>query len=247
MKSLFTNLLPTPPCLIFDEIKTTFMYTGFKHLHVTVIVLFLILYIIKTYLLVANKNEQLDKLRAKTKIADMVLGSLILITGGYLLFKAPEVKVYHYVKILVALSSIPVGIIAFKKKNKVMAVVLLLLFIYVYGVAETKSLTFKKDKIVIAPLSDSTAGNATNIMDQNANAILKNGENIYKGATCTTCHGADGKLGAAGAKDLTASTLTHAEKVELITNGKGSMAPFKGQLTEQEIEAVATYVDSMKK
>ncbi len=224
------------------------MYTGFKHMHITVVVLFLILYFIKTYLLVANKNEQLDKLRAKTKIADMILGSLMLITGGYLLYKAQEVKVYHYVKILVALSSIPVGIIAFKKRNKVMAVVLLVLFIYVYGVAETKSLTFKRDKIVIAPLSDSTVTkNSTNIMDQNADAVLKNGENIYKGATCITCHGADGKLGAAGAKDLTTSALTHAEKVAIITGGKGSMTPFKGSLTEQEIEAVAVYVDSMKK
>ncbi len=221
------------------------MYTGFKHLHVTVVVLFLILYIIKTYLLVTNKNEQLDKLRAKTKIADMVLGSLMLVTGFYLLFAGPGVQVYHYVKIIVALSSIPIGIIAFKKRNKPMAIVLLILFIYVYGVAETKSLKFKKDKIEIAPIADTTTAPA-DIMNQNADAVLKNGEQIYK-AACVTCHGPDGKLGLVGAKDLTLSTLSHAEKVDLITNGKGNMTPFKGQLSEQEIEAVATYVDSMKK
>lgn len=126
-----------------------------------------------------------------------------------------------------------------------MAIVLLILFIYVYGVAETKSLKFKKDKIEIAPIADTTTAPA-DIMNQNADAVLKNGEQIYK-AACVTCHGPDGKLGLVGAKDLTLSTLSHAEKVDLITNGKGNMTPFKGQLSEQEIEAVATYVDSMKK
>jgi cytochrome c553 len=220
------------------------MYTGFKHLHVTVVVLFLILYIIKTYLLVTNKNEQLDKLRAKTKIADMVLGSLMLITGGYLLYAGPGMQPYHYVKIIVALSAIPAGIVAFKKRNKAMAVILLILFIYVFGVAETKSLTFKKDKIEIAPVVDTMV--SSDIMNQNVDAVLKNGEQIYKVA-CVTCHGPDGKLGLVGAKDLTMTALSHAEKVDIITKGKGNMTPFKGQLTEQEIEAVTTYVDSMKK
>jgi cytochrome c553 len=221
------------------------MYTGFKHLHVTAVLLFLILYVIKTYLLVSNKNDQLDKFRARTKIADMVLGSLMVLTGGYLLYAGPGIQVYHYVKIIVALSSIPIGIVAFKKRNKLMAVALLLLFIYVYGVAETKSLKFKRDKIEIPMRSDSTAV-ASDILDQNADAMLKNGEQIYA-AACISCHGTDGKLGLAGAKDLTLSTLSHAEKTSIISSGKGSMTPFKDQLSEQEIEAVATYVDAMKK
>ena len=226
------------------------MYTGFKHLHVTVVVLFLLLYIIKTYLLVSNKNEQLDKLRAKTKIADMVLGSLMVITGFYLLFKGPGIEVYHYVKIIVAFASIPVGIIAFKKRNKVLALVLLVLFIYVFGVAETKSLTFKRDKIVIPPTVPSNAepadSVASDILNQNKEAVLAHGKQVYN-AACITCHGEDGKLGAAGAKDLTLSTLSHIEKVGRITYGKGGMTPFKDQLTAQEIEDVAVYVDSMKK
>jgi cytochrome c553 len=220
------------------------MAKGFLHLHVTAVSLFLILYTIKTVLLLMNKNEQLDKLRARTKIADMVLGSLMLITGGYLLTVVPQVQAYHYVKILVALASIPVGIIAFKKGNKILASVLLVLFIYVYGVAETKSLTFSKPALVIPPTTaDTTAANS--ILDQNSDTALKNGEAIYNVA-CVACHGKDGKLGVGGAKDLTASILSHEEKVEMITNGKGLMTPFKGQLSEQEIEAVASYVDSMK-
>lgn len=219
------------------------MAKGFLHLHITVVTLFLVLYAIKTVLLLMNKTEQLDKLRAKTKIVDMVLGTLMLITGGYLLTVVPQIQSYHYVKILVALASIPVGIIAFKKGNKVLASILLVLFVYVFGVAETKSLTFSKPEIKIPETTDSTA--ATDILNQNADTALKNGQAIYNVA-CAACHGQDGKLGVGGAKDLTASILSHAEKVDMITNGKGLMTPFKAQLSEQEIEAVASYVDSMK-
>ncbi len=222
------------------------MYTGFKHLHVTVVVLFLLLFIYKTILLLLNKNDQLDNLRAKTKIADMVLGSLMLVTGGYLLYAGPGAQPYHYLKIIAALASIPLGIVSFKKRIKPLAIFTVVLFIYLYGVAETKSLTFKKEKITIEAIADSTNTTKTEILDQNTNAVLENGKLLYN-AACASCHGADGKLGLTGASDLTATTFTHSEKVAIITDGKGNMTPFRGQLSEQDIEAVATYVDSMKK
>ena len=129
-----------------------------------------------------------------------------------------------------------------------MAVGLLVAFIYVYGVAETKSLTFKKEKITIAPISDSTSTTTApnDIMNQNNEVMLKNGEQLYNVA-CAACHGVDGKLGLTGAKDLTLSSLSHADKVLTISEGKGNMTGFKDQLSEQEIEAVTAYVDSMKK
>ncbi|HVD96723.1 MAG TPA: SirB2 family protein [Cytophagaceae bacterium] len=221
------------------------MAKGFLHLHITVVTLFLLLYTVKTVLLLMNRTEQLDKLRAKTKIADMVLGSLMLITGGYLLTQIPAIQSYHYVKIIVALSSIPIGIIAFKKRNKALASILLVLFVYVYGVAETKSLTFSKPAPIEIP-KDSAVATAIDIIGQNTEATLKNGEAVYN-VTCVSCHGNDGKRGVGGAKDLTASTLSHNEKVDIITNGKGLMTPFKGQLSAQDIESVASFVDSMKK
>ncbi len=221
------------------------MAKGFLHLHITSVILFLLLYTVKTILLLANKNELLDKVRAKTKIADMVLGSLMVVTGAYLLTVIPKIETYFYVKILVALASIPVGIIAFKKRNKVMAVILLIAFIYVYGVAETGSLTFKKERINLNEMAV-TNTNADTILSANKENAIKNGQQIYN-IVCIACHGMDGKLGVGGAKDLSVSTLTHAEKVNIITNGKGLMTPYKGQLSEQEIEAVTGYVDSLKK
>lgn len=63
---------------------------------------------------------------------------------------------------------------------------------------------------------------------------------------CVTCHGSDGKLGLNGAKDITQSKLTHAQRVELINYGKKLMTPFQKILTPAEIEAVATYTMGLK-
>jgi cytochrome c6 len=58
---------------------------------------------------------------------------------------------------------------------------------------------------------------------------------------CVICHGADGKLGLNGAKDLGQSTKTKAERLEIVINGKNLMTPFKNVLSAEEIEAVVEY------
>ena len=64
---------------------------------------------------------------------------------------------------------------------------------------------------------------------------------------CVVCHGADGKLGSNGAKDLTMSELPIDGRIQIITNGKNLMTPFKAVLTEAEIKAVAAYTLTLKK
>ena len=85
-------------------------------------------------------------------------------------------------------------------------------------------------------------GNQTNSNTGNA----PDGEAIYK-KYCTLCHGADGKLGLNGSKDISISTLTEAERIEQITNGKNTMTPFKGILSDEEIKAVAAYSMTLTK
>jgi mono/diheme cytochrome c family protein len=55
---------------------------------------------------------------------------------------------------------------------------------------------------------------------------------------CTACHGADGKLKLAGAKDLTVSTLTPEQVKSLLKNGKNAMPKFKTVLSPEELDAV---------
>jgi mono/diheme cytochrome c family protein len=64
---------------------------------------------------------------------------------------------------------------------------------------------------------------------------------------CVLCHGVDGKLGSNGAKDLSASELPLDGRIQIITNGKNLMTPFKALLSEAEIKAVAEYSLTLKK
>ena len=64
---------------------------------------------------------------------------------------------------------------------------------------------------------------------------------------CMVCHGMDGKLGLNGAKDLTVCPLGFDQRVTLIADGRGAMTPFKGILSESEIEQVAQYTLNLKK
>jgi cytochrome c6 len=64
---------------------------------------------------------------------------------------------------------------------------------------------------------------------------------------CVACHGADGKLGLSGAKDLTQSILTIEERTILVKQGKNLMTPFGDILSPQEISAVVDYTMTLKK
>lgn len=72
------------------------------------------------------------------------------------------------------------------------------------------------------------------------------GQQLFK-MHCELCHGSDGKLGFNGAKDLTASTITRAEMIAQVANGKGKMMPYKNVLTAKEIETVVDYTRTLGK
>jgi len=70
-----------------------------------------------------------------------------------------------------------------------------------------------------------------------------NGESVYTKAGCGGCHvlQAAGSSGTAG-PNLDDSSPSEDLVVERVTNGKGAMPSFRGQLSEQEIKDVAAYV-----
>ena len=63
---------------------------------------------------------------------------------------------------------------------------------------------------------------------------------------CTACHGMDGKLNVNGAKDLSKSVISLENSVAQIYFGKGLMTPFKGMLKDEEIVAVANYIQTLR-
>ncbi len=73
-----------------------------------------------------------------------------------------------------------------------------------------------------------------------ASSSTPNGEAIYK-KYCIACHGAIGDMGMSGAANLQQSQLPLEARIALIRDGRNMMTPFKGILSEEEIEAVAHY------
>jgi mono/diheme cytochrome c family protein len=72
------------------------------------------------------------------------------------------------------------------------------------------------------------------------------GKALFASAGCGSCH----TLADAGASGSVGPNLDQAKPaydlvVDRVTNGKGVMPPFKGQLDEQQIQDVAAYVSSV--
>ncbi len=82
---------------------------------------------------------------------------------------------------------------------------------------------------------------------QNAGSVslAPDGMAIFR-KNCVTCHGANGKLGLNGAKDISVSTLSIEDRVNIITNGKKLMTPFAAVLSPEEIQAVASYTQTLQ-
>ncbi len=72
------------------------------------------------------------------------------------------------------------------------------------------------------------------------------GEQVFASAGCASCHtlSAAGATGTVG-PNLDETLLSATEIVAVVTNGRGTgMPPFSAQLSEAEIEDVASYVES---
>jgi cytochrome c6 len=72
------------------------------------------------------------------------------------------------------------------------------------------------------------------------------GKEVFASAGCTGCHtladaGATGTVG----PNLDDAKPPHDLVVDRVTNGKGPMPSFKGQLSEEQIQNVAAYVSSV--
>ena len=76
--------------------------------------------------------------------------------------------------------------------------------------------------------------------------LREEGKTVFQKAGCTSCH----TLADAGATGTVGPNLDQAKPpkalvADRVTNGKGVMPSFRGQLSETEIDAVATYVSTV--
>jgi mono/diheme cytochrome c family protein len=194
-------------------------------IHKVSVILFLLIYLVKTFLLLANRHQQLDQITKVTKVPEMIVSAAFLITGVWMFAEIGAIKQMQIFKLIAVFASIPLAIVGFKKKNKGLAALALLLIIAAYGLAE---MSRKKPY----PAKEISAD--------------ANGIDIYK-ANCNSCHGEDGTKALGGAADLSKSMISKEEATTVIRMGKNNMAGFEGVLSAQQIDAVADYIQTLKK
>lgn len=203
------------------------MYKGFLHTHTLAVTLFLIIYLVKTILLLSDRKELLASFNRRIKVPEMIISALFLVTGIYLATQLPFNGQFDYlfwIKLVMVFTAIPVAIVGFKRANKILAALSLLLITGSYGIAEV----YGKRKGIAKTTEETTV-------------TASEGESLYR-SKCSLCHGDDGKLGAAGAKDISVTALDHAGIVTTILEGKGMMSPVMG-VSPEEAETIAQYVD----
>jgi mono/diheme cytochrome c family protein len=205
-----------------------------KLIHIISAFLFMLIYIVKTSLLVMDKTEALTKFKKATKVVEMIVSAGFLITGVWLFWEIGNIKTLQIIKLICVFASIPLAVIGFKKGNKALAVISVLLVIAAYGLAEMA----KKQ-----PYPGAHVEEVSTATPQESQEF---GQEVYK-ANCAACHGLDGMKGLGGATDLSKSQLNKAGIIDVVTNGRGNMTPFKDQLSEHEIDATADFILTLKK
>jgi mono/diheme cytochrome c family protein len=189
--------------------------------HKVAVIIFLLHYVIKTFLLLINKQEALKKYTAGTKVLEMIISVLFLFTGVWLMVEKGSPSTLQIIKFTLVALSIPIAIIGFKKSNKAMAVTALLFIIGAYGLAEVN----KKQQTKV---------------DNSAMA----GSEIYA-KNCVSCHGEDGRKGFSGASDLSKSVLSADEAKAVISNGRNGMPAIKMEAVQ--LDSVTAYIQQLKK
>ena len=210
------------------------MLKGLLHTHLLSVILFLVIYLVKTFLLLSNKKEGLAKFTKMVKVPEMIISVLFLGTGVYLLLQFGLTKLL-VIKIGVVLLAIPTAIVGFKKSNKIVALISFIMIVAAYGLGEMNKR--KIDKQYVDPkLAD---------VSNPGYDKTKHGEAVFT-AYCQRCHGIGGTNGPGGLV-LTVTTTDHATKLDRVINGTNLMAGFKDVLNPQEIDAVVAYVETLKK
>lgn len=189
--------------------------------------LFITIYLVKTILLFTNNKEGLTRFSKMVKVQEMIVSTLFLLTGIYMFYLIGAVKPLQIIKIIAVLAAIPLAVVAYKKYNKGLAAAAFFLILMAYGLAEMS----RKQSAIgqVQPL-------ATGPVD---------GKLIFEN-NCVLCHGADGAKEYNGAANLHTSMLDKNNIISIVTNGKNTMMPYKELLSAEEIEAVSTYIITLR-
>lgn len=107
-------------------------YQILLHTHLTFAVLFLLSYLVKSVLFFSGNRDAFLNYKKKTLIIETLFAVGFLVLGFWMvIFRFKTGSYQHWLdpKITLALIAIPLGIVGFKKENKIMVALSLLFFI----------------------------------------------------------------------------------------------------------------------
>ena len=105
-------------------------------IHKICVTAFLVIYLIKTILLLSGAQSALDRFAKIFKVPEMIISTGFLVTGIWMYTQIGAIKSMQIIKLVAVVASIPLAVIAFKKKNKALAVLSFVLILMAYGLAE---------------------------------------------------------------------------------------------------------------
>lgn len=116
--------------------------TGMKHTHTLIAFIFLGFFFYKAFLLLTNKEEQLDKVRNNKGLKigmDMILPTILILLG---LTQAFQIEIslwpkWLIIKLVLVIAAVPMGIIAMRNKNKMLTIATIILFLSILVLAYT--------------------------------------------------------------------------------------------------------------
>ncbi len=204
--------------------------TTLTTIHIIVVNLFLLIYLVKTILIFVNQNA-LQKFTKTTRVLEMIVSTLFLVTGVWLFVILKAIKTLQIIKLILIFVSIPLAVVGFKKMNKALALISFLMIVGAYGLAEVaKNKPFMPVNVVAQGNADESQLGVKTFV-----------------ANCSMCHGIDGKKMYREAADLSTSALNPTLIPQLIKEGnKGKMPAFSGTLSDEEINAVSIYIQSLR-
>lgn len=218
--------------------------TGMLHTHVLIVSLYLLQLIVKVALLSSGKHDQLDNFSKKVRFPSILLSVLLLATGIYLMVRTPTgTEPFVLVKLIFVFASIPVGIIAMKRKKPVLGILSVVFLGAAMSLALVKPafLRTNSSKEVVVDKADPDSGEDAAAFA----ATLESGREVFS-LHCMRCHGADGNAGFQGAKPLSQSVLEEEQIQTIVRNGKGLMPP-NGVLSDDEMKSLTAYVKYLRK
>lgn len=217
------------------------MYTVPFYFHIVAILLFLSFFIWMTYLLLGNKTRAFDRL--SKKLNPMILS---LLFGIVLMNTLEGSQPYTLLRIVTILVAVFFSAIGLRRKWKTITTMGMLLLITVASASIYTMLSKPgRQEIAQSPKGLDVTGEIAieDILAANKNAAFQQGKVIYK-VLCVECHGEEGQKEALA--NLAESKLSLEENMKVIAEGRGTMPGYSSQLSEQEINLVAAYTETLK-